>query len=100
MQFSYSCRPNLLQVHEKSILLPLLPITILAGTYPSLALWTPLAASFSMYPLLHRDGVILAYIGTALLYIATMWLPAEDLLLAVDKQKSNEASQQPKVGWV
>ena len=85
------------QVHEKSILLPLLPITVLAGTYPPLALWTPLIATFSMYPLLHRDGVILAYIGTALLYAASMWLPTEDLLLAAEKHKVHEAGQQLKV---
>lgn len=29
----------MLQVHEKSILLPLLPLTLMAGTEPLLVLW-------------------------------------------------------------
>ncbi len=39
---------TLSQVHEKSILLPLLPITILAASEPVLALWMPLVACLSM----------------------------------------------------
>ena len=70
------------QVHEKSILLPLLPITILAASEPSLALWAPLVATFSMFPLLHRDGVVTSYIATALLYLAAMWPAAEELRAA------------------
>ncbi|XP_075264114.1 uncharacterized protein LOC142356005 [Convolutriloba macropyga] len=41
-------------VHEKSILLPLLPVTMLAGREPYLAAALPLVASFSMFPLLQE----------------------------------------------
>ena len=61
------------QVHEKSILLPLLPLTALAASEPALVLWTPLVACFSMFPLLVRDGATAAYVGTMLLYLAAMW---------------------------
>ena len=54
------------QVHEKSILLPLLPATLLAGLEPGLAAWLPALACFSMWPLLRRDGLGLAY-GACLL---------------------------------
>ncbi|WIA33433.1 hypothetical protein OEZ86_006565 [Tetradesmus obliquus] len=57
------------QVHEKSILLPLLPITLLAASEPDCAIWGPAIASFSMYPLLVRDGVSLAYTATIVLYL-------------------------------
>ncbi|KAG1657002.1 hypothetical protein FOA52_012003 [Chlamydomonas sp. UWO 241] len=57
------------QVHEKSILLPLLPITALATTFPQFALWGPVVACFSMWPLLWRDGVISAYVGAIVFYL-------------------------------
>lgn len=44
------------QVHEKTILLPLLPISLLALDYPSLGCFLQLAGCFSMFPLLVRDG--------------------------------------------
>jgi hypothetical protein len=42
------------QVHEKSILLPLLPLSMLAASEPDLALWGPVVGAFQMYPLLVR----------------------------------------------
>jgi alpha-1,3-glucosyltransferase len=60
------------QVHEKSILLPLLPITALAAFEPLAALWGPLAAAFSMFPLLERDGVAGAYAACLAMYAAAM----------------------------
>ncbi|KAK9860459.1 hypothetical protein WJX84_007901 [Apatococcus fuscideae] len=51
------------QVHEKSILFPLLPISLLAIEYPVLAAWFPAMAAFSMFPLLMKDNLRLAYIG-------------------------------------
>lgn len=67
------CTPCfLLQVHEKSILLPLLPITMLAATEADSALWGPLVAAFSMYPLLVRDGVSTAYLATNVFYVLAM----------------------------
>ena len=56
------------QVHEKSILLPLLPVTMLAGREPYLAAALPLVASFSMFPLLKKDGLAVAYAGANLLW--------------------------------
>ncbi|KAH0586179.1 hypothetical protein H2248_007440 [Termitomyces sp. 'cryptogamus'] len=62
------------QVHEKTILLPLLPITLLlsgAHSYSSVYSWAVLAnnvAVFSMWPLLKRDGLGMQYIGTLLLW--------------------------------
>ncbi|EFJ46865.1 hypothetical protein VOLCADRAFT_62003 [Volvox carteri f. nagariensis] len=64
------------QVHEKSILLPLLPVTLLAGREPSLATWLPLLAALSMFPLLDRDGVALPYVALCALYGAVMAGPA------------------------
>ncbi|GFH26541.1 alpha-1,3-glucosyltransferase, partial [Haematococcus lacustris] len=54
------------QVHEKSVLLPLLPISMMAAHYPGLAVWTPMVAMVSMYPLLERDGLSLPYVALML----------------------------------
>ncbi len=62
------------QVHEKSILLPLLPVTMLAPDLPVLASWLPAVAAFSMYPLLKKDNLSLAYVGL-LLFWAAFTLP-------------------------
>ncbi|RKP11561.1 glycosyl transferase [Piptocephalis cylindrospora] len=46
------------QVHEKTILLPILPISMLLVNEPVLVPWFINTATFSMLPLLKRDGVI------------------------------------------
>ncbi|RXW25365.1 hypothetical protein EST38_g522 [Candolleomyces aberdarensis] len=62
------------QVHEKTILLPLLPLTLLmSGAQPGTALhsWGALGnnvAVFSMWPLLKRDGLAVPYIATVVLW--------------------------------
>ena len=49
------------QVHEKHILLPLLPVALLGGRAPLLLGWLSTVAAFSLYPLLRRDGLALPY---------------------------------------
>ncbi|PUU84329.1 glycosyl transferase [Tuber borchii] len=61
------------QVHEKSVLLPLVPTTlVLAGSLDkntvSWVSWMNNVAMFSMWPLLRRDGLQLQYTVLALLY--------------------------------
>ncbi|GAA5930155.1 dolichyl-P-Glc:Man(9)GlcNAc(2)-PP-dolichol alpha-1,3-glucosyltransferase [Sporobolomyces koalae] len=64
------------QVHEKSILLPLMPLTLLMGArekgYGRLDWeWGVLVnnvAVFSMFPLLKRDGLVTQYVAVTLLW--------------------------------
>ncbi|KAL7266831.1 Glucosyltransferase-like protein [Rhizina undulata] len=61
------------QVHEKSVLLPLMPATLLLGgsldkNVVSWVTWMNNIAMFSMWPLLKRDGLTLQYAVIALLY--------------------------------
>ncbi|KAH9127097.1 hypothetical protein LEN26_003720 [Aphanomyces euteiches] len=49
------------QVHEKTILLPLLPATFLLSEASLLASWFGLISTFSMYFLLVKDGLALPY---------------------------------------
>jgi len=60
------------QVHEKSVLLPLLPVAALAAHEPRLAQWFACAAPFSMFPLLKRDGLQVAYWGCLAGFLALL----------------------------
>jgi alpha-1,3-glucosyltransferase len=88
------------QVHEKSILLPLLPITALAALDPLLALYSPLVACLSMWPLLHRDGVIACYIAIPLIYLVMSLSSAHSLFLDrfIGRAKSSGRSIHMTVG--
>lgn len=48
------------QVHEKSILLSVLPSSLLSHHHPHTVTWFQLLALFSMYPLVTQDGLSLA----------------------------------------
>lgn len=62
-------------VHEKSILLPLLPLTLLALEESRSILWLTHFAMFSMFPLLHRDKLVLAYMALYALFILVYFAP-------------------------
>lgn len=85
--FAVLCRA--VQVHEKSILLPLLPISMLAASEPDLAIWAPVVGAFQMYPLLVRDGAAMAYLATIALYliVTTGLVPKGVLAYTVDSSK-------------
>ncbi len=58
------------QVHEKNILMPLLPVTLLWRSHPQMATWFCTVSCCSMFPLLERDGLTLAY-AAAMIVLAT-----------------------------
>ncbi|XP_058452806.1 probable dolichyl pyrophosphate Man9GlcNAc2 alpha-1,3-glucosyltransferase [Malaya genurostris] len=51
------------QVHEKSILIVTLPIMLIFQLYPIPCFWFLQIATFSMIPLLHKDGLLVAYVA-------------------------------------
>lgn len=57
------------QVHEKQILIPLLPIALLADSIPAIATHMSLASVFSLYPLMAREGLTLAYIALIIIHV-------------------------------
>ncbi|XP_058180507.1 probable dolichyl pyrophosphate Man9GlcNAc2 alpha-1,3-glucosyltransferase isoform X1 [Rhododendron vialii] len=63
------------QVHEKSILLPLLPASFLAIDEPFLFKWMMHYALLSMFPLMCRDELILPYISLSALFILLYHAP-------------------------
>ncbi|KAM6305896.1 dolichyl pyrophosphate Man9GlcNAc2 alpha-1,3-glucosyltransferase [Aegotheles albertisi] len=52
------------QVHEKSILLVSLPVCLIINEIPFMATWFLLVSTFSMLPLLLKDGLLLPYAVT------------------------------------
>ncbi|NXC19335.1 ALG6 glucosyltransferase, partial [Corythaeola cristata] len=52
------------QVHEKSILLVSVPVCLIINEIPFMATWFLLVSTFSMLPLLLKDGLLLAYVVT------------------------------------
>ena len=87
-------RAGCLQVHEKSILFPLLPISLLAMDFPLLAAWFPAVASFSMFPLLKKDQLRLAYIGCLMIWaaVAVPDLPSSSTSSSSRRGMSNKSS--------
>ncbi|KAF2467518.1 ALG6, ALG8 glycosyltransferase [Lindgomyces ingoldianus] len=70
------------QVHEKNVLLPLLPMTVLlsgdGGLLPSIRSWVGLAnilGVWTMFPLLKRDGLRVPYLVITLLWAYLLGLP-------------------------
>ncbi|KAM4722955.1 dolichyl pyrophosphate Man9GlcNAc2 alpha-1,3-glucosyltransferase [Rhinophrynus dorsalis] len=57
------------QVHEKSVLLVSLPVCLIISDIPLMATWFLLVSTFSMLPLLMKDGLIMAYIITTLAFV-------------------------------
>lgn len=63
------------QVHEKSILLPLLPASLLALEEPLLFAWLTHFGMLSMFPLLCRDKLKLAYLALSALFALIYYAP-------------------------
>ena len=58
------------QVHEKNILMPLLPLTLLFGAHPELVTWAVTVGLFSMFPLFARDNLSLSYLASLMALVA------------------------------
>ncbi|OCK76262.1 glycosyltransferase family 57 protein [Lepidopterella palustris CBS 459.81] len=74
------------QVHEKNVLLPLLPMTVLlsgeGGLLPSVRAWVGLAnmlGVWTMFPLLNRDELRVPYFVLSLLWAYLLGLPPVSL---------------------
>lgn len=57
------------QVHEKSILLASLPACLLLSDLPLIAIWFLQISTFSMLPLLLKDGLLVPYAVTSLAFL-------------------------------
>jgi alpha-1,3-glucosyltransferase len=84
------------QVHEKSVLLPLLPMTLLLGSKDGLSKeyrawigWANLLGVWTMYPLLKRDELRTPYVVVSLLWAYLLGLPPTSVSAYYDPHNEN-----------
>jgi len=87
------------QVHEKNVLLPLLPMTLLlggeGGLLPSTRAWVGFAnllACFTLFPLLKRDELRVPYFVLTLLWAWLLGLPPASLSAYVGGTAGNDTA--------
>jgi alpha-1,3-glucosyltransferase len=61
------------QVHEKAVMLPLLPLALLSHRLPLTAAVFNLVGVWSMWPLLAKDGLLMPAAVTSAFYAAVSW---------------------------
>ena len=88
------------QVHEKSVLLPLLPMTLLLGSKQGLSKeyrawigWANAVGVWTMYPLLKRDGLTVPYVVVSLLWAYLLGLPPTNVGAYYDPEHENVLGQ-------
>ncbi|XP_044529026.1 dolichyl pyrophosphate Man9GlcNAc2 alpha-1,3-glucosyltransferase isoform X2 [Gracilinanus agilis] len=74
------------QVHEKSILLASLPVCLVVNEVPFVSVWFLLVSTFSMLPLLLKDGLAMAAVVTTLGFLVA----CSALLALFDKVSEEE----------
>lgn len=94
------------QVHEKSVLLPLLPMTLLFGSadgfskeYRAWLGWANVLGTWTLYPLLKRDGLATPYAVLTFLWAYLLGLPPTSLEI-YSRKRSKENAQTDAVSWV
>ena len=85
------------QVHEKSILLPLLPMTLLLGSRNGLTKqfrawigWANMVGTWTLYPLLKRDGLRTPYFVITMLWAYLLGLPPTSASIYYNHASQNE----------
>lgn len=56
------------QVHEKSILIAAMPAILVFPMEPFMVFWFLQVSTFSMFPLLYKDGLLTAFIGLSVIF--------------------------------
>ncbi|KAE8378583.1 glycosyl transferase [Aspergillus bertholletiae] len=91
------------QVHEKSVLLPLLPMTLMLSGDGGLSKetrawvgWANMLGSWTMFPLLQRDGLRIPYFVMTLLWAYLLGLPPVSLEVYRGYRSSDDSSPLPE----
>lgn len=70
------------QVHEKSILIVTLPIILNYPLNPNASVWFLMISTFSMFPLLHKDNLLIPYIALNGIYLLILKFQANFYVLS------------------
>ncbi|XP_072939494.1 dolichyl pyrophosphate Man9GlcNAc2 alpha-1,3-glucosyltransferase [Epargyreus clarus] len=91
------------QVHEKTILLVAIPVAIHFSEDPFMCFWFLLISNFSMLPLLIKDGLLIPFVASNLIYICfyslSVWLsqPHARFLVFINANSVYRAIQPNKI---
>ena len=92
------------QVHEKSVLLPLLPMTLMLGSpsglSPSHRAWIGFAnllGTFTCYPLLKRDELRIPYFVLTFLWSYLLALPPTSFSIYVPSESTSQSGSHPNI---
>lgn len=93
------------QVHEKSVLLPLMPMTLLLGSSEGLRKecrawvgWANLAGAWTLYPLLSRDNLRTPYFIFTLLWAYLLGLPPTSSNVYAKTQDTRQQDEESRAG--
>lgn len=87
------------QVHEKSILLGLAPISVLPWDDLDLTIWFSIASTWTLSPLLHVDRLESAYICTMIIFVSLTCLH-RTLLVGKDRTHTSFFDRWPLIEWL
>ncbi|XP_018322019.1 probable dolichyl pyrophosphate Man9GlcNAc2 alpha-1,3-glucosyltransferase [Agrilus planipennis] len=78
------------QVHEKSILLAAIPVLLYLPVKPIPCFWFTVISTFSMFPLLMKDRLVIAFIGLTIFYVASFYSVIEYSLREPKAKKTKQ----------
>ena len=87
------------QVHEKSLIMALLPASLLGFEEPVLAGWLPVWGALGMFPLLKKDGLGLAYVACLVLWLAVAPAPYALATWSDGKSKPRAGTRDVLENW-
>lgn len=82
------------QVHEKSILIAAVPAILIFPMDPFMAFWFLQVSTFSMFPLLVKDGLLAAFVG-----LSSGFLLLTKLLIDYTKDKRHQGRNFLSILW-
>lgn len=83
------------QVHEKSILIPAVAAILIFPAEPFMVFWFLQVSTFSMFPLLIKDGQIMSFIGLSCCFVGITKLFIDNMI----KEKKLDRINFVKILW-
>ncbi|KAE8741637.1 hypothetical protein FOCC_FOCC012840 [Frankliniella occidentalis] len=87
------------QVHEKSILLAAIPVSLIVPSDPFMSMWFTAISSFSMLPLLWKDGLLIPTLALSLFHIVATTLMVNVLQSPIQRPQKASDQNLSNVWW-
>lgn len=87
------------QVHEKSILLAAIPVALSLPSDPFISMWFTAISTFSMLPLLLKDGLVLPTLALSVFHVVATTLMVDVLPISNIKLTKNDGHRSSNNWW-